>query len=177
MHCINHLQKRKNQRTLLLLNSMWYFYYYTCCLIVYVHTCMNAHLFGTIKNAWQQLPKHLSQIGIALTASKLNMQTMFSGSSVCGVSAVTSRSPGCQYRNIVSSHWYWALYFKKFHLPSMKGPLFGLVYMRLPSVNIAVRALGVAGISSHRLVSLWEGDEMLWTALYRNTTFAVVSLR
>lgn len=56
---------------------------------------------------------------------ELNIETMFSGSCVC---AVTSRSLGCQHQNIVSSYLYWALYFKKFHQPSMKGPvlLFGL---------------------------------------------------
>lgn len=160
------------------LNSIKSFHCYICCKIYeYVHTCMPA-LFGPQENAWHQLPKHLSQIGIAPAASKLNMQTMFSGSSVC---AVTSRSLGCQYQNIVSSYWYRALYFKKFHQPSMKGLvlLFGLVYIRQQSVSIAVTALSVAGISSHQPVSLYRGVKMLWlwTAVDRNTTYETVSLR
>lgn len=46
----------------------------------------------------------------------------------------------------------------------MKGLvlLFGLVYIRQQSVNIAMTALGVAGISSHQPVSLYRGDKMLW---------------
>lgn len=61
-------------------------------------------LFAQQENAGHQLPKHLSQIGIAPVACKLNMQTMFSGSSVCAVSTVTSRSLGCQYENITASY-------------------------------------------------------------------------
>ncbi|KAI3354653.1 hypothetical protein L3Q82_019142 [Scortum barcoo] len=84
-------------------------------------------------------------MGLAPAASKLNTQTMFSGSSVCAVGAVTSRSLGCQYQNIVSSYRYQALYFKKLHQPSMKGLvlLFGLVYIKQQSVSIAMTALTV----------------------------------
>lgn len=45
----------------------------------------------------------------------------------------------------------------------MKGLvlLFGLVYIRQQSVNIAVTAPSVAGISSHQPVSLYREDKML----------------
>lgn len=57
----------------------------------YVRTCMPA-LFGHQVDAWHGLSKHVPQIGIAPAAGKLNTETMFSGSSVCAGSALTSRS-------------------------------------------------------------------------------------
>lgn len=129
-------------------------------------------LFGPEENAWHRLPKHLSQIGIAPAASKLNMQTMFSDSCVCAV-LWPLVPPGCQYQNIIASYWYWALYFKNFHQPSMKALvlLFGLVYIRQQSVSVAVTALGVAAISSHQPVCLSRGAEMslLWDAFDGST--------